>query len=92
MWGSGLAGVLCAVAAMLTRHHNLWRVGLFSAVMTIHSTCIALISAFGCWKSAHPILRMLQVGFVASFVSKFSDTVSSEIGKVSRDLQNIAWF
>ncbi len=24
-----------------------------------------------------------QVGFVASFVSKFSDTVSSEIGKVS---------
>ncbi len=23
-----------------------------------------------------------QVGFVASFVSKFSDTVSSEIGKV----------
>lgn len=24
----------------------------------------------------------LQVGFVASFVSKFSDTVSSEVGKV----------
>lgn len=26
--------------------------------------------------------RLLQTGFVASFVSKFSDTISSEIGKV----------
>ena len=29
-----------------------------------------------------PLRVCFQVGFVASFVSKFSDTVSSEIGKV----------
>ena len=28
-------------------------------------------------------IRQMQIGFVASFVSKLSDTVSSEIGKVS---------
>lgn len=47
MWGSGLAGVLCAVAALATGASEPWR-----------------------------------IGFVASFVSKLSDTVSSEIGKV----------
>ena len=47
MWGSGLAGTLCAVAALVTGASDPWR-----------------------------------IGFVASFVSKLSDTVSSEIGKV----------
>lgn len=46
VWGSGSAGTMCAVAALLAANASFW-----------------------------------QVGFVASFVSKFSDTVSSEIGK-----------
>ena len=48
VWGSGLAGMLCAVAALVTGAQAPW-----------------------------------QIGFVASFASKLSDTVSSEIGKVS---------
>ena len=47
VWGSGLAGMLCAIAALTTGASDPWR-----------------------------------IGFVASFVSKLSDTVSSEIGKV----------
>ncbi len=47
VWGSGLAGMLCAIAALATGVSDPWR-----------------------------------IGFVASFVSKLSDTVSSEIGKV----------
>jgi uncharacterized membrane protein len=47
VWGSGLAGMACAVAALVTGSAQPW-----------------------------------QVGFVASLVSKMSDTVSSEIGKV----------
>lgn len=47
VWGSGLAGAVCAACALATGNPALWR-----------------------------------VGFVASFVSKLSDTVSSEIGKV----------
>lgn len=47
VWGSGLAGILCAAAALASGDPTLWR-----------------------------------IGFVASFVSKLSDTVSSEIGKV----------
>jgi uncharacterized membrane protein len=47
VWGSGLAGMACAVAALATGVQEPWR-----------------------------------IGFVASFVSKLSDTVSSEIGKV----------
>jgi len=47
VWGSGLAGMLCAVAALTTGTTDPWR-----------------------------------IGFAASFVSKLSDTVSSEIGKV----------
>ncbi|CAL5224908.1 g7673 [Coccomyxa viridis] len=46
VWGSGLAGMLCAIAALATGLSDPWR-----------------------------------IGFVASFVSKLSDTVSSEIGK-----------
>jgi len=46
VWGSGIAGVVCAWAAMLTGNFTFW-----------------------------------QVGFVASFCSKLSDTVSSEVGK-----------
>jgi len=46
VWGSGIAGVACALAALATGDYRLW-----------------------------------QVGFVASFASKLSDTVSSEIGK-----------
>ncbi|KAK9905763.1 hypothetical protein WJX75_005970 [Coccomyxa subellipsoidea] len=46
VWGSGLAGMVCAVAALATGRLQPW-----------------------------------QIGFVASFVSKLSDTVSSEIGK-----------
>lgn len=49
VWGSGLAGAICAAAALATGDPSLWR-----------------------------------LGFVASFVSKLSDTVSSEIGKVCR--------
>ena len=47
VWGSGLAGIACAAAALATGAEEPWR-----------------------------------IGFVASFVSKLSDTVSSEIGKV----------
>ena len=47
VWGSGLAGAVCAACALASGSPALWR-----------------------------------VGFVASFVSKLSDTVSSEIGKV----------
>ncbi|KAK9832648.1 hypothetical protein WJX81_006957 [Elliptochloris bilobata] len=46
VWGSGLAGTVCAACALVTGNVALWR-----------------------------------IGFVASFVSKLSDTVSSEIGK-----------
>ncbi|CAK0787750.1 hypothetical protein CVIRNUC_010972 [Coccomyxa viridis] len=46
VWGSGLAGMLCALTALTTGTTAPW-----------------------------------QIGFVASFVSKLSDTVSSEIGK-----------
>lgn len=46
VWGSGIAGVACAVAALALGNTDFWR-----------------------------------IGFVASFVSKLSDTVSSEIGK-----------
>ncbi|GFH13178.1 uncharacterized protein HaLaN_09009 [Haematococcus lacustris] len=46
VWGSGIAGVACALAALATDSFPLW-----------------------------------QVGFVASFASKLSDTVSSEVGK-----------
>ncbi|KAJ9529631.1 hypothetical protein QJQ45_014383 [Haematococcus lacustris] len=46
VWGSGIAGVACALAALATGSFPLW-----------------------------------QVGFVASFASKLSDTVSSEVGK-----------
>ena len=48
VWGSGLAGMLCAITALTTGTTMPW-----------------------------------QIGFVASFVSKLSDTVSSEIGKAS---------
>jgi hypothetical protein len=51
VWGSGLAGMVCAVAALATGRLQPW-----------------------------------QIGFVASFVSKLSDTVSSEIGKVTPTL------
>lgn len=56
MWGSGLAGMLCAVAALATGVSEPWR-----------------------------------IGFVASFVSKLSDTVSSEIGKVNLLQSSITW-
>ncbi|KAK9824020.1 hypothetical protein WJX72_007013 [[Myrmecia] bisecta] len=46
VWGSGLAGMTCALAALATGDISYW-----------------------------------QIGFVASFSSKLSDTVSSEIGK-----------
>ncbi|EFJ42763.1 hypothetical protein VOLCADRAFT_97151 [Volvox carteri f. nagariensis] len=46
VWGSGIAGVACALLALLTGDYDVW-----------------------------------QIGFVASFCSKLSDTVSSEIGK-----------
>lgn len=46
VWGSGIAGTACAVAALATGQPELWR-----------------------------------IGFVASFCSKLSDTVSSEVGK-----------
>lgn len=46
MWGSSIAGVLCAWGAIVTGNYDLF-----------------------------------QLGFVASFCSKLSDTVSSEIGK-----------
>ncbi|CAD7699831.1 unnamed protein product [Ostreobium quekettii] len=46
VWGSGLAGTICALAAMVTGDYPFW-----------------------------------QVGFVANFGSKLSDTVSSEVGK-----------
>ncbi|GFR49891.1 hypothetical protein Agub_g11995 [Astrephomene gubernaculifera] len=46
VWGSGIAGVACALLALLTGDYDLW-----------------------------------QIGFVASFCSKLSDTVSSEVGK-----------
>ncbi|KXZ43595.1 hypothetical protein GPECTOR_86g389 [Gonium pectorale] len=46
VWGSGIAGVACAIAALATGDYGLW-----------------------------------QIGFVASFCSKLSDTVSSEVGK-----------
>ncbi|KAH7290284.1 hypothetical protein KP509_30G040700 [Ceratopteris richardii] len=50
VWGSGLAGMFCALAAIVglggVKHFQLW-----------------------------------QLGFVASFATKLSDTVSSEIGK-----------
>lgn len=54
VWGSGLAGMLCAVAALATGRLQPW-----------------------------------QIGFVASFVSKLSDTVSSEIGKVTPTLSSM---
>jgi uncharacterized membrane protein len=47
VWGSGSAGVACALAALATGNYGLF-----------------------------------QLGFVASFTSKLSDTVSSEVGKV----------
>jgi uncharacterized membrane protein len=47
VWGSGSAGVACALAALATGDYSLF-----------------------------------QLGFVASFTSKLSDTVSSEVGKV----------
>ncbi|GMH35639.1 hypothetical protein BSKO_03507 [Bryopsis sp. KO-2023] len=46
VWGSGIAGVFCAVMGLISGNFSFW-----------------------------------QVGFVASFGSKLSDTVSSEIGK-----------
>ncbi|PNH06971.1 hypothetical protein TSOC_006612, partial [Tetrabaena socialis] len=46
VWGSGIAGVACALAALATGNFDMW-----------------------------------QIGFVASFCSKLSDTVSSEVGK-----------
>ncbi|KAG2427964.1 hypothetical protein HXX76_011951 [Chlamydomonas incerta] len=46
VWGSGIAGVTCALLALATGNYELW-----------------------------------QIGFVASFCSKLSDTVSSEVGK-----------
>ncbi|KAG2497752.1 hypothetical protein HYH03_004024 [Edaphochlamys debaryana] len=46
VWGSGIAGVACALLALGTGNYDLW-----------------------------------QIGFVASFCSKLSDTVSSEVGK-----------
>lgn len=47
MWGSGIAGTACALAALV-------------------------------FPSMAPVLRL---GFVASYGSKLSDTVSSEVGK-----------
>ncbi|GLC41341.1 hypothetical protein PLESTB_001073500 [Pleodorina starrii] len=46
VWGSGIAGVACALLALFTGDYGTW-----------------------------------QIGFVASFCSKLSDTVSSEVGK-----------
>ncbi|GIL95340.1 hypothetical protein Vretimale_1383 [Volvox reticuliferus] len=46
VWGSGIAGVACALLALATGDYGVW-----------------------------------QIGFVASFCSKLSDTVSSEVGK-----------
>jgi len=46
VFGSGIAGIVCTLLALVTGNPDLWR-----------------------------------IGFVASFVSKFADTVSSEIGK-----------
>jgi uncharacterized protein (TIGR00297 family) len=57
--GSGIAGMACAVAALVL-------VGTSSGVADA---------------SGGPLFDTLRVGFVASFCSKLSDTVSSEVGK-----------
>lgn len=79
MWGSGLAGIVCAVVALVYGDSShVWQVrshGLHDAVA--HVSCSARANSV-----IARLITCVQVAFVASFVSKLSDTVSSEIGKV----------
>ena len=61
--GSAVAGMACAVAALL-----------------VHTHTYSWLSRLS-WLSSLSSFATLQVGFAASFCSKLSDTVSSEIGK-----------
>ncbi len=71
MWGSGAAGILCAALALLTNDTGLWQ-----------ASCQAAAVCFIRCYQQQTDAPVIQVGFVASFASKLSDTVSSEIGKV----------
>jgi len=71
VWGSGAAGILCAALALLTNDTGLWQ-----------ASCQAAAVCFIRCYQQQTDAPVIQVGFVASFASKLSDTVSSEIGKV----------
>ncbi len=91
VWGSGIAGIACAALAMVQpENHALWQVGPHDlpASPRLIAVCHPLIAVFqplpmAMRPSLASALPAVQVAFVASFVSKLSDTVSSEIGKVS---------
>ena len=83
VWGSGTAGIACAALAMMQpESHALWQVGpALPAPPRLIAVCHPTAKAMD--PSLPSVLPEVQVAFVASFVSKLSDTVSSEIGKVS---------
>ena len=84
VWGSGFAAVVCGAAALRTGN-PIWRVRL-AIVLSLESIRRWSQSKTSPAESCLILKTLLhaQVGFVASLVSKLSDTVSSEIGKVSR--------
>ena len=51
---------------------------------------VRMLMAYACDLNVDDVC--FQVGFVASFVSKFSDTVSSEVGKVCHNVQVVCMF
>jgi hypothetical protein len=101
VWGSGIAGVVCALAALATGDYALWQVrdrgahrpGAYRAVPCRGVLRVPMKGTQDARWADAPVARSAvvwclvhagfapQIGFVASFCSKLSDTVSSEVGK-----------
>lgn len=80
VWGSGFAGIVCAALAVSQANISPWQVQNIPALFV---NCLGNLVIEACSK----LIAYMQVGFVASFASKLSDTVSSEIGKVGPPLE-----
>ena len=78
--GSGFAGALCSLAAILTDGGaEGW--ALRATGTAAGSAAITMEEVAAAGAAAAASSSIWQLGFVASFATKLSDTVSSEIGK-----------
>ena len=84
--GSGFAGALCSLAAVLTDSGaEGWVTATATATASssaaVRSAAITMEEVAAAGAAAAATSSIWQLGFVASFATKLSDTVSSEIGK-----------